>query len=187
MGNKASAPPPPPPLSNYDQVILPGLTEIESRVDAAKVCADMSGEIIPSHYIIIKPALYNKKAILYVFDTSHNLIHGEMFDKGKFDEKSFIRKYGFANGEKLIPFKYISTCKISDEDLVERDNTNTHHTTQPELGIMCDPTPGPTWEDILYNPKKYDRKVLVYRRKAFGSGLDIQRFSSANNFDDLGS
>ena len=180
MGNKASALPSPSPLPPRDQEILPGLTEIESRVDSAKICADMSGEIINARYIINNPDLYNNKVILYVFDTSHNLIHGEIFKKEKINDSRFPATYGFANREKLIPFKYISACQISDEDLEVRPNTNTHHITLPTLGIISDPKPGPKWEDVLYNPKKYNGKVIIYGNDNWDRHLLFQRFSLTN-------
>jgi len=190
MGNKASTEPPK-SRYNFQEAIPPvrpppGLSEFESRDDTARICATISGEIINSRYIINNPGFYDKNVLLYVFDADHNLIHGEIFEKEKINDSSLLTRYGFANGEKLIPFKYISACKIHDKDLEERPDTNTHHTTKPELGIMCDPKPGPKWEDILYNPKKYDGKVLVYGKHPFKSELLIQRFSSINMYYDMG-
>ena len=185
MGNKASGLPPieieaPPERPS------PGLTEKESVADAKKLCDTVSGTIVDSRKIHMFPQLYDKKALLYMFDKDHNLIHGEIFEKEKINISSYPTRYGFANREKLIPFPYISACRISDADLEERLNTNTYHTTQAELRIMCDSKPGPTWADILYNPKKYSEKVLIYGKKPFGPGLLIQRFSSKKIREDVG-
>ena len=186
MGNKPSAPLPSAyPWDEVPRAKKPSiLHEFQSIKDSAKMCAIIKGTQIHTNDIIDSPGLYDKKALLYVFDKDHNLIHGEMFK----EEKIIITwpiSYGFSDGAEIIPFDFISACVIPDKDLEERPDTNTHHTTQAELRIMCDPRPGPKWADVLYNPKKYSEKVLIYGKTPFGPGLLIQRFSSKKIYKDF--